>query len=760
MFLNIKKMLTVWMAIVGLLFPHISYTAEFILQGTNYLARAKSENGTTNALQVIGKLGRGSKIEIPDAFFPDGDAGSALSQVQSKGKIEWLSNPEQIRDLLKGTGKTAYYQKFKNKITGVGTGGKVLNAGYFFPVIVKDLGKDSTLPKSAIGTTIYLPLEAMFLKDRLKLKDGMNIGMLSNDVISRPVLTNQDSCPSGVCQTGEHDPREQTTTRSDIQKKVNEIYTTVIKHSDARSTYGIKETIKDEKLRLKRAKGWFINNFKRNLQNTCDNVELCKLYDVLNTVNKRYNVPSGLIIGLMTQESAGVCGLAANTEKDKSSGIMQVNLEGNNVKQLNQLIKKYKIDLEGDGYKDYSATELKNNFIANIEAGVARLINKFRSVNNSQLPSFQGGNGTFESLPKSEQFKWRKAISAYNGGQKYVNLAQKELNKAKEIHPELKTEDWKTLRAFYFNEFLQNNGLDKNKRAGQFSVHNVAYTEQVLGDGSNDQDSSNFAQAWDDELANSCGGPTPPTVIVTPAPDVQPDPPVIVKPDPPVVIQPPVVVRPPVVIQPPVVVRPPVITPRPPVDDGPTDIGDFEGDINPNRPAPTGPSHPVPSTPSPNQFCKKAKSIKFSGTDGSKEAIAHKDFTGRSSAQVQNLVLKKGTWPFSDDQTSVKVYMNFPEAYQGCRISCKLFYQYYLEPEKEHGRHYRPDAENTCEISIVKPRGSTSATATCNDRSVNVKVNDFTRSKFGNNFLSEEAASEKYGLRSGPPLRIMSCSFD
>src|SRR5690606_7000106 len=97
----------------------------------------------------------------------------------------------------------------------------------------------------------------------------------------------------------------------------------------------------------------------------------------------------------------------------------------------------------------------------------------------------------------------RKALSAYNGGEGWVQIAKSDIAFAKEKFGIDLKNDWVTMRLFMFRHTLRTNGyVGKNKsRKTKYEISNVAHVDAIMGRGTGNESQKGFIDYWQAALA-------------------------------------------------------------------------------------------------------------------------------------------------------------------------------------------------------------------------------------------------------------------
>lgn len=197
----------------------------------------------------------------------------------------------------------------------------------------------------------------------------------------------------------------------------------------------------------------------------------------------RKGIPVEIMMAMMSIESGGKCPIVGeiNPRAETSAGLFQINAK---VHQCQ--------DAEGNLYQKNSEENIQclKDPVNNLNKSVDILSNHYKQVNGKNPPS---ECKPWMEMSPSEQDKWRKGVSAYNGGPKWVNRAIHSANDPRTLKdtsfllsktgPYEGKDDstWEDLRIYYFLEKLSPGNIISSGRRDSNTVSNLAHTEAVLG---------------------------------------------------------------------------------------------------------------------------------------------------------------------------------------------------------------------------------------------------------------------------------------
>lgn len=210
-----------------------------------------------------------------------------------------------------------------------------------------------------------------------------------------------------------------------------------------------------------------------NFNETCKPFVFNKFYAELNKLALLNNIPVDLLLGIMSQESAGRCNSVNNeSDRTKSIGLFQVNTDSSSIPKC------------GDSIRSLKNSDCLENPITNLTEAIKILLQKYKSVNSS-LPKENGGM----LLEDKDKNYWRKALSAYNGGQSYVHQGYMDINNYNSLYSaSLDPDDWETRKIFMLRSAIEKSGGEiftqkhsyTHQRNIQNTLHNLSYVDSII----------------------------------------------------------------------------------------------------------------------------------------------------------------------------------------------------------------------------------------------------------------------------------------
>ncbi len=426
--------------VIVLVFQLPAYGYEFAIDKEEWFVREK----VGDSFQRVGKIGKGTKVEIPDAYIRHDASGN----IDREATINfWLSKtlPGSVPPVDPQSG---LYEYGANK------------PGYFVPVRVIQTGKGSTKDDkehSYDGETVYLQVN--FLTDKGKwLENTEDAPVVSSphgetyrlyvrqiNAASAPdsalanLVTAKKECPTSL------DPQ------SPLGKLVSNLSTTLAR-IDSLTTKGIDNA--------RAAAPRVASTFKKS----CGGRDVGSFIKKLKTKSVEAGVPWQYFAGKLLDESQGNC-RASHDETDHSSsyGLFQINTNRRPVKGCER---------PGDrAWLNNPDNNLSCAFVVYKEK-VDILVDE----------------GFDPSFFTSDNIDSAKVVAAsFNGGQDHLVKAKRDLEAFNAKHgTDYDYRNWSHLRIFMLRGMLSNKTEkemfgDNPRRRTTFSINNIAYAEKLFG---------------------------------------------------------------------------------------------------------------------------------------------------------------------------------------------------------------------------------------------------------------------------------------
>lgn len=218
-----------------------------------------------------------------------------------------------------------------------------------------------------------------------------------------------------------------------------------------------------------------IDKIIENFQSTCQPVSFETFATYLKDEAKKHSIPADLLLGVMTQESSGKCSaIHHEANGTKSLGLFQLNTS---------TTKKRFCKDSTESHVDINCLE---NPFTNLDEAIKVLKSKYKIVNDT-LPQ---SKANFEEMNGNQKDLWRKALSAYNGGEGYVLQAYSDIQKFNnKFKTEFNPHNWEIRKAFMLRSVIEEKGgylygEDENpkykyKRNSKNTLRNLSYVEAI-----------------------------------------------------------------------------------------------------------------------------------------------------------------------------------------------------------------------------------------------------------------------------------------
>lgn len=213
----------------------------------------------------------------------------------------------------------------------------------------------------------------------------------------------------------------------------------------------------EAKVEAKKYPSTYIDNFNA----TCG-MSFEEFLPILKEESISKGIPPEIMLGIMSAESEGRCD-AVNQDPNGtySVGLFQINTASTK--------------------KNFG--ELKDP-VQNMRESIRILVDKYKKVNDGKSPK---SKIAVRLMSEDEKTLWRKALSAYNGGEGHLFQSEKDLLAInKKYGLKLDPEDWQERKVFYFRKYLESNtsakfdNQYKYRRSTDNSIANIVYVESIL----------------------------------------------------------------------------------------------------------------------------------------------------------------------------------------------------------------------------------------------------------------------------------------
>ncbi len=223
-----------------------------------------------------------------------------------------------------------------------------------------------------------------------------------------------------------------------------------------------------------------LRNVIRNFNNTCRPEQFNKFFEKIYCDSCQNGVPPEVMLAMMTVESSGKCGSVNRSRVENSVGLFQINSRQHNCTSRHRRRSK----------ANWNCLMKPVN---NLRKSLSILKNFFRKVNDtSQTKLVSSCETNWTQLSPQTRDAYRKAMSAYNGGNIWIDRAVQVVENIRNLNnsklgkynrdaiqgvAKLSDANWEQLRVYYFVEKLNS----RHGRAPKNTISNLAYTEAILG---------------------------------------------------------------------------------------------------------------------------------------------------------------------------------------------------------------------------------------------------------------------------------------
>lgn len=443
--------------VLGLDLTLIAGPARAIKIRTGNELQFQTLNGTHADTAV---LRAGSIVEIPDEYRITGSDGRADAELTLNN---WLKNAGRMGSAQPGA-EGGVFMRASGRVD------------YFYPVKIVEAADGSRLPTYRGG--VY------FLALRILQKNP-----------GEPMRTIEDA--PNPAQAA---PVAQTTTPHQPQTEAMAIpcIDGRCKGRDPTPSPAFQQLMRDLSPALNRANHVAGSHRRRTSQDfekiesafhrTCG-FPLSSFVPVIRQRSEAAGIPSNIMLAIMVQESSGHCFDVGHNRGSSDRGLFGLNSLSTRVRACTWNEKQW---LRSHGVAGLAnGPRCIENPLINLDAAIQNLRKKLQTVTQDYSAFHVHTSGFDASRLKDQNGRytadaWRLAVSAYNGGERWVMNAKSDLehfNHTQGTH--LDPHNWEDLRIFYLRRFL---GTSRELRyfdqvrAGRTSTAylNLAYTENVV----------------------------------------------------------------------------------------------------------------------------------------------------------------------------------------------------------------------------------------------------------------------------------------
>lgn len=401
-----------------------SYAITLSLKSGNRNLRTQNGLGELKFLKSISK---GSKITIPDAFIDKHFKGDKRDEVSI---LRWLSSAENLP-----------LKQYKN--------GSKTSFDYFVPIKV--------VGSSDKG---WISLRTLARDKGLLLHTKETTSLFKREKQETVKKHNMNECPD--C-THKQKIKSAKNARPSIPKETLGLIAQVANKLDRSANEDTKNRGQTRHI---------INNFNK----TCSPTKFSDYIKSVKGIAKKYKIPVDLLLGIMTQESAGRCD-RSNKEFNGtySAGLFQINTSSIKTKGVRKC---------GNTNRAKISKYCLENPYVSLHQAAKILSAKYKSVNGSRP---QSSNTKFSTLSLRKKDLWRKAIAAYNGGEGWVIKAYHAIKAFnKRYNENLDPHNWHVRKIFMLRNVIKSKGgkllgsdYRTKERSNDNTLSNLTYVEAI-----------------------------------------------------------------------------------------------------------------------------------------------------------------------------------------------------------------------------------------------------------------------------------------
>jgi Transglycosylase SLT domain len=400
-------------------------------------------------------LRAGSIVDIPDEFIVNGKDGRANAELTLNN---WLRNAGQVGERSADR-----------------AGGQLMKApafiDYYYPVKIISAAPGSTIA-TYHGKTYFLALRMLTRTSQGKLQT-------TND--SHPQQTETRAAADGETEANANclDGRCNRRNENISPRLVQFLRDMKPALDQAQKNVGLnrRRTTTDYK------------TLRQQFANSCG-FSLDSFMPILKEHAASHGISPRIMVAMMVQESSGRCFATGRNATSTDHGLFGLNSRSTRIHRCSE----YEIEQ----IRSSSAERLERgprcleNPVVNLDASIENLQSKIEALTRPYFAGKEQTEGFDERLLLDAKgdytpFAWRLAISAYNGGEKWVMHAKTDLETFNRVNgTHLNPYEWKDLRIFYLRGFLSDNrelqyfGENRSKDRTSSALVNLAYTENIV----------------------------------------------------------------------------------------------------------------------------------------------------------------------------------------------------------------------------------------------------------------------------------------
>lgn len=429
--------------------------------------------------EEVSLLRAGSVVDVPDQYRVLGQDG------RPDGELT-------LNNWLKNAGRSSYGDAKREGGVFV-KGAEHGQIDYFYPVKVIAAAPGSRIA-SHRGNTYFLALRILNRAEN----SGTRMTTVA-DTRARPAtpdprarLQAASACTDGRCYNRAHTPSAPfENLMSELRPALNRV--------SSRSTATKNRTADDfEKIRaeFRRTCGFSLESFR----------------PIIRSRATAAGVPEVVLLSIMVQESSGHCFDVGQNSHSSDHGLFGLNSRSTRIRACTASEKHW---LRNAGVQNLArGPHCIENPLINLDAAIEKLHEKISTLAQPYSSRSTRTGGFDERRLKDANGRytagaWRMAVSAYNGGERWVMTAKADLeNFNAKQNARLDPYNWEDLRVFYLRRFLNQNreaSYFGRLREGRTStaILNLSYAENVVPRrGSNRGETKTIAELWHAELSH------------------------------------------------------------------------------------------------------------------------------------------------------------------------------------------------------------------------------------------------------------------
>lgn len=444
--------------VVSMAFPTQVFAANIVLDTAVNFRVEGADSANAPTLKTLTVMPKGTVLEVPDEFVIKKnekiDINATLNNWMTQGNIQQTKFDQK--------GRPAYE--------------------HFFPVKIVSMPRNSSMN----GQHGFVALK------HIAERGGLRLQTISDTQLVDSTEFRRNSKPSAYANSNTGDSTEakicigNCADDNSLQSRIR---------ADLKNEMAKVRAMTQALHRSKRIGGNF-DAIARNFEKTCFGLKFDDFANYVKEVAPKKNIPAEVMLGILTQESAGICHAVGDKKaSSKSVGLFQLNTK--TITNVDSCSPQQLQALKGKTIQQMateSSLRCLQNPAVNLEGGIKVLLDKYKIVNGGTQPT----TSSWESMNLVEKDNLRKALAAYNGGEGWVQISKSDINFAKNKFDINLTNDWETTRLFMFRHKLRANGyVGKNKsRALRWETSNVAYVDAILGRGTGEKSQKGFTDHW------------------------------------------------------------------------------------------------------------------------------------------------------------------------------------------------------------------------------------------------------------------------